>query len=319
MFGTAWMDKEPGQGVAGVFVAQDEGPGPIKDVVSGIRNQPHLSPIEIKDFVNTAVQNESGTLKSEMIWGEELSADWQRLADGFDRKDSNSHPSKTSPEKAEYEAKTALEQAKTKYDNERALLAEMVVDLREDGEISLSSETWEALANIDEDGYFSEALGFNVQDALVQAQASEQSRSRHERGDFDGDTVVNRRGFARADFSREITEAETMLDSQGRDLSGVPAQEIEAASVMDRLARGDEQADLVAAEEAAQARRTDRKLSTGRQSGAPVKVGAVFNDPGFTDAWTQASRDKLRTAREDEAAKASAKNETQADTGPELG
>ena len=161
--------SEAGAGFTESGVEYEEG-DPIKSVVNGFMNKAHLfSKDDLRNYINSALQNEGGTMLSNQTYVTEVTEGWEGYAENLRSGLILEVTARMTVEEAEAKGAAMLADFQVDYAEGRRLLAETVVDLHDANEIELTSETWGTLADLDQDGYFSECLSFDVQSALVAA------------------------------------------------------------------------------------------------------------------------------------------------------
>lgn len=277
---------------------------PVKLVVNEFLARKHLfSANDLEGYINTALQNEAGEMIADKRYAAELSESWEGYAESLRSGQIPADSATMTVEEAEAKGTAAVADFEAGYAESRRLLAETVADLHDANEVAVTAETWETLADLDEDGYFSECLGFDAQSALVAAIKAEQriavpvpetaAPALHA---VPGIVAAGRSGAAAVDFSREA----------------VPVAAAGAAGVL----REDSPKRLTGAV----AEKADKESETAtpartRPSTEPVQVGRILVSPKFNAAWSASGRKKLNRAMEEQAGQ-----ETKAaeDTGPEM-
>ncbi|KIA73384.1 hypothetical protein ANMWB30_23110 [Arthrobacter sp. MWB30] len=232
----------------------------IKAVVDSFLDQKHLfTPLDLRNYINTALQMEGSSLLATRSHAQDLAESWdgyaENLRSGYIPEDS----APMSAEEAEAKRESSLADYEMGYVEGRRLLSSAVAELQAAHEVVLTPETWSILSDLDHDGWVSECLGYDVQTAKLAA------IERAERTAFEASTSV-------VDFSREAHD---------RHADEGSSQRVEPVTVFLPDALPDKQVN-------------HRQPPA---SGEPVRVGAVMNAPDFTAGWSQASRDKLAVAR----------------------
>lgn len=285
MFGQAWMDEDTAHIPEPDFGVLNDGSddlASVKSVVDGFLAQTHYSQEDVAGYINTALQNESGTLMNKAVMARDLSDHWSSYADA--RGPEEMDGSQLTAEEALAKSAEVLSTFHADFDVRRQLLAETVLELQSEGKIGLTVDTWSSMANLDADGQFSESLGFDAQATLSELRERVAAVAR---------TVATVPTFTRVapvDFSQDMGEEEPLAAA---------AAQIEAEDQKAREGQMDATVDAGVEKENMQASNHRRKFSPGRKAGAPVKAGAVMASPGFTESWTESSRRKLASAMED--------------------
>lgn len=292
MFGQAWMNDD-------VDVEATDGPdfgvlndggddlASVKSVVDGFLSQTNYSPDEVAGYVNTALQNESGTLLNKQVVAKDLAEHWEGYAQSLQEGTVDYRAVQMTAGEAQEKSVEAMSIFRNDFDVRRHLLSETVLELHESKTVPLTADTWSSLANLDEDGYFSECLGVDVQVISTAAQQAHAAVVQQE------SAARSSRGPVVVDFSRDVsfeTEEEPLAQA---------ATQIEAEAQSARVGAMDAHVDTAVFNENSERTNLKRKFSTGRTRGAPVTAGAVMAAPGFTESWSDSSKRKLAAAMTD--------------------
>jgi hypothetical protein len=263
-----------------------------------------FEPADLEGYINTALQNEGGDIVASRAYAQDVTEGWQGYAENLTNGSASEFANMTA-EEATAKGEAVMAKFGTDYAEGRRLLAEAVVDLHDANAVPLTAHTWGVMVDLDDDGYLSEALGFDPQNALAAAKTIEkQNATRAAQSSTTAPAVSTAPVATAVDFSRDIG-VDPLEDPRTRQKETDPEPEVDyeaehAQVETDAAARQvyimDARADVAVARE----RQQDGTLVTKQSvaSREPMKLGDVFKMPGFADAWSQANRDKMAEAME---------------------
>lgn len=279
---------------------------PVKLVVNEFLARKDLfSRADLEGYINTALQNEAGEMILDKTHARELAESWSEYAESLRTGQIPEDSAPMTVEEAEAKGAEAVAGFEAGYAESRRLLAETVADLHEANDVPVTAETWGTLADLDEDGYFSECLGFDAQSALVAAIKAEQRSSTPA-------PEPARMSAAAASGPGRTAAAAVPVDFSREAVSEAGAVRTRPPAVQEQVQK---QAQPSAAPAGPAAPEETAPGALRPQRAEPVQVGKILVSPEFTAGWSQSSRDKLTTAMIDyETTKAEAGSD-----GPELG
>jgi len=246
---------------------------PVGEAVDGLIDHASIfGEGELDGFVNEAIQNDCGELRQEDFRAQTTATSWDHYADSVRAGQIPEDGRRATADEAVSNAAAALAASEPRYAEGRRLLAEAVVQIRNEKKVHLSSTTWEHLTELDTDGYFSESLGFPVDEGLTEARERDgaQPVSAASRAAMPSNLGV--------DFARDVDE------TSGHSLEVAQMeQDIEDSVVVSM----DAEADAAVARE--------RSLELAREP-KPLKHELAEGATVFNDAWRDANKRRIAEA-----------------------